>query len=113
METIEIVKKKGKKDGKTRLRFRLRDGAKFKSYLYHKSDMFIDSEDMDRLSKNGSFIKNARKISPELVQLQVKIVKEMDAMKHAYSKLKDSGLSVSSINFEKLVKLNSTQRIRT
>ena len=104
METIEIIKKRGKKDGKTRLRFRLRDGAKFKSYLYHKSDMFIDSEDLDRLSKNGSFIKNARKISPELVQLQENIVTEMNAMKRAYSKLKDSGLGINSINFEMLVK---------
>ena len=100
METTEIVKRTSKTSGKVRLRFRLRDGAAFKSYLYYKSELNVDYEDLFRLEKDGTFVKNVRKISPELVKTQKEIMNVMAAMKRAYTKMKHDSVEPQSDVFE-------------
>lgn len=98
MYRVTIFKRTTKKEGAIRLRFRLRDGRNVD--LYHKSDIVAELKVLEKFTDEGA---PKPKVSVYDKDLQKKIATEIDAMKDAYTEMRDKGIDLTGENFEKII----------
>ena len=98
MEKIEIHNRTTKSKGVIRLRFRLNDGRNVQ--LYHKSEIQADLKDIAKFEKDGTLRPGIKIYNAELFK---QIANEIDAMKRAYSTMKQEGYDLTSEVFDKMV----------
>lgn len=99
MLTIRIVNRTTKKSGIIRLRFRLVDGRN-NPYLYHKSEIQADLKELSKFNDDGTVRPGTKVFNNEL---RKQIANEIDAMKRAYSSMKQEGYDLTSEVLEKMV----------
>ena len=99
MERITLLAKKTTKtSGIIRLRFRLRDGRNID--LSHKSEIQADLKELSKFNDDGTLKAGTKVFNAELRKL---IATEIDAMKRAYSTMKQEGFDLTSETLEKMV----------
>ena len=82
LKGLTIVKRTNKAEGTIRLRFRLCDGRGVD--LYHKSEIDVDLNDLDKFSDTGEL---KPRVSVYNKKLKLDIDTEIDAMETAYKQL--------------------------
>ena len=99
MERITLLAKKTTKtSGLIRLRFRLRDGRAID--LSHKSEIQADLKELSKFNDDGTIRPGTKVFNAELLK---QIANEIDAMKRAYSTMKQEGYDLTSEVLEKMV----------
>lgn len=99
MERITLLSKKTTKtSGQIRLRFRLRDGRAID--LSHKSEIQADLKELSKFNDDGTVRPGTKVFNNEL---RKQIANEIDAMKRAYSNMKQEGYDLTSEVLEKMV----------
>ena len=99
MERITLLAKKTTKtSGQIRLRFRLRDGRAID--LSHKSEIQADLKELSKFNDDGTLRPGTKVFNAELLK---QIANEIDAMKRAYSAMKQEGYDLTSEVLEKMV----------
>ena len=113
MEKIGIINRTNKKEGTVRIRFRLVDGRDV--YMYHRSNIKADLQDLQKIDESGNFIPGIRKRSISLLDLQMSITEEIALMRQAYAKMKQNGIEMRSDLFEEAIQLerNPESGVRT
>lgn len=98
MERITLYLRTTKKSGKIRLRFRLTEGREVQ--LFHKSNIEAEISDLKKFEMDGSL---KPRISIYNEELRQAITREIDAMREAYSQLKEQrneGTDFDATDFE-------------
>ena len=85
-----------KKEGKVRVRYRLRDGRKIQ--ICHTSDIVCDLKELEPFQPNGETI-SRKKVYNQTLSISLR--KEYDIMKAAYAKMCDEGLDITTEVFER------------
>ena len=88
MERITLYIRTTKTSGKIRLRFRLTEGRSVQ--LFHKSQIEADLTDLKKFESDGSL---RSRVSIYNENLRLSIIKEIDAMREAYTQLKSEGMA--------------------
>ena len=85
-----------KKEGKVRVRYRLRDGRK--TQICHTSDIICDLKELGQFMPNGETVSRKKVYN---IQLSESLKREYEVMKAAYAKMCDEGLDITTEVFER------------
>lgn len=109
MEKIYLLKKTTKKEGRIRVRFRLRDGRTVD--LSHKTDIRATKEELDKFDEYGAV---KPKVKLYNVQLEDRITREINLIRDVYREMVDKGYDLDSATLERKIqeKINPVQAAR-
>lgn len=85
-----------KKEGKVKVRYRLRDGRKIQ--ICHTSDITCDLKELEQFMPNGETVSRKKVYN---IQLSESLKREYEVMKAAYAKMCDEGLDITTEVFER------------
>ena len=85
-----------KKEGKVKVRYRLRDGRK--TQICHTSDIVCDLKELKQFQPNGETITRKKVYN---INLSNSLKREYDIMKAAYAKMCNEGLDITTEVFER------------
>ena len=85
-----------KKEGKVKVRYRLRDGRKIQ--ICHTSDIVCDLKELEQFQPNGETVTRKKVYNTKLSN---SLKEEFDIMKAAYAKMCDEGLDITTEVFER------------